>query len=69
VNNLGYIICIHGKCPNETPCIAILNKQKCRFSKTENRNVNQVLPGGLVSVGGGGYKEREKEGECGGNIL
>jgi hypothetical protein len=29
---------------NETPCIAILNKQRCLFSKMENRKVKQVLP-------------------------
>jgi hypothetical protein len=33
------------KCHNETPCVVILNKQKCLFSKTENREVKQVLPG------------------------
>jgi hypothetical protein len=41
---------------NETPCIAILNKQKYLFfKKTENRKVKQVLSGGLIPVGGGGY--------------
>jgi hypothetical protein len=30
----------------ETPYIAILNKQKCFFSKMENRKVKQVLFGG-----------------------
>jgi hypothetical protein len=28
------------------------------FSKTEGRKVKQVLPRGLVPVGGEGYKER-----------
>jgi hypothetical protein len=31
------------KCNNETPCIAILNKQKCLFSKKKDRKVEQVL--------------------------
>jgi hypothetical protein len=46
------------KCHNETPCRAILNKQKFNcFTKTENTKAKQVLSGGLVQVGGGGYKE------------
>jgi hypothetical protein len=38
------------------------------FTKTENKNVNQVLSGGWYQWEGGGCKERVKEGECGGNI-
>jgi hypothetical protein len=52
----------------ETPSVAILNKQKCLFSKTEDRKVNQVLTGGWHS-GRGGYKERVKEGEHGGILC
>jgi hypothetical protein len=33
------------KCHNETSCIAIFNKQKCLFSKMENKKVKQVLSG------------------------
>jgi hypothetical protein len=47
---------------SETPCIAILSKQKFLFSKTENMKIKQVLSGGVVPVGGGRYKERVKEG-------
>jgi hypothetical protein len=46
------------KCHNKTPFIDILNKQKCLFSKTENRKVKQVLSGGWYQCEGGGYKER-----------
>jgi hypothetical protein len=31
---------------NETPCIDILNKQKCLFSKIRDRKVEQVLTNG-----------------------
>jgi hypothetical protein len=43
----------------ETPCIAILNKQKYNslFTRTKNRKAKQVLSKGVVSVGGR-YKER-----------
>jgi hypothetical protein len=53
------------KCHKETPCVATLNKQKCLFSKLEDRKVKQVLSGGVVPVGGGGHKERMEEGDCG----
>jgi hypothetical protein len=33
------------KCHNQTPHLAILNKQKCLFSKTEKRKVKQVMSG------------------------
>jgi hypothetical protein len=46
------------KCLNETPCIAILNKQKCLSLKTENRKVKQVLSGGWYQWEERGYKER-----------
>jgi hypothetical protein len=46
-------------------------KQKCFFSKTENRKVNQVLFGVGTSVGAGGgrYKESVREGEWGENTM
>jgi hypothetical protein len=34
------------KCHNETSCIANLNKQKCLFSKMENRIAKQILSRG-----------------------
>jgi hypothetical protein len=45
---------------SETLYINTLNKQKYLFfsSKMEDRNVNQVLSGVLVPVGGGRYRER-----------
>jgi hypothetical protein len=58
------------KCHNETPCIATINKQKCLFSlKMKDRKVKKKkdLFGGWYQSGWGGYKERMKEGECGGN--
>jgi hypothetical protein len=42
---IGVIIHLY----KETPCVAILNKQKCHLfssTKSENRRVEQVLPGG-----------------------
>jgi hypothetical protein len=48
------------KCHNETPCIAILNKQSFFFlPKIENREAKQVLSGGWYQREGGGYKEKE----------
>jgi hypothetical protein len=35
-----------------------LNKQKCLFSKTENRKVKQVPSGGWYQWEEGGYKEK-----------
>jgi hypothetical protein len=43
---------------HETSCIYILNKQKCPFSKIENRKVKQVLSGSWYSRREGDYKER-----------
>jgi hypothetical protein len=53
----------------DTPCRAILKKQRCLFPKTENRKVKQVLFGGWYQWEGRGYKERVKEAECSGNIM
>jgi hypothetical protein len=52
----------------ETPCVAILNKQKCHFSpfsstKLENRRTEQVLPG--AGGGGVGTSGREEVAEKG----
>jgi hypothetical protein len=65
---LGYNTFTHGKVTAK-PCIAILFKQKCLFSKMENRQVKQVLCRGLGTSGRGGHKERVKEGECGGILC
>jgi hypothetical protein len=46
------------KSHKETPCRAILNKQKCHFSKTENRKVKQVLSWEWYQREAGGYKKR-----------
>jgi hypothetical protein len=43
------------ECHKETPCRAILNKQKHHFSKMGNK---KVLLGGGYQWEGGGYKER-----------
>jgi hypothetical protein len=56
---LGHNIYIHDL-PQDTPHVAILNKQKCHFfsfTKSENRRAEQVLPGG----GGVGTRRRCKE--------
>jgi hypothetical protein len=46
-------------CHNETPCVIILNKQKCHFfSKTGNRKSKQFLFGEFYQREGRGYKER-----------
>jgi hypothetical protein len=63
------IIIYTWKCHNETPCIAILYKQKCLFSKTEDGKVKQVPSGSWHQWEGRGYKERVQEGECGRNIM
>jgi hypothetical protein len=43
---------------NETPCVAILNKQNVIFlTKTETRKAKQVLSGELVLRRGGVRKE------------
>jgi hypothetical protein len=50
------------------PCIAILNKQKCLFSKMGDKKVKQDLSGGWYQWGVE-YKERVKEGQYGENIM
>jgi hypothetical protein len=55
----AYIIYIHiWKCHSETPCITIINIQRCLFKKTKDRKVKQVLFGELVPMEGGQHKER-----------
>jgi hypothetical protein len=57
-------------CHNETPCTAILNKQKCLFSKMEDGKVKQVHPiCGFIQWEGRGYKDRVQKSEYGGNIM
>jgi hypothetical protein len=46
INQFGIQHIYTWKCHNEILCIDVLNKQKCLFSKVEDRNVNQVLSGG-----------------------
>jgi hypothetical protein len=61
---LGYIIYIHTwKCHKKIPHVAILNKQKYhffKFTKSENRRVEQVLGnlGVWYQWEGGGGEER-----------
>jgi RNA binding exosome subunit len=50
-------------------CIAILNKQKCLFSKRVDRKVKQVLSESCYQWERGEHKERVKQGEHGGNIM
>jgi hypothetical protein len=52
MNKLGLQCTYTWKCHKETPCIAILNKQKCHFfsfTKLKNRRAEQVLPQGVGS--------------------
>jgi hypothetical protein len=54
------------------PCIAISNKQEHLFfffKNGEQEGKNGSCLGVGISGRGGGYKERVKEGECGGNIT
>jgi hypothetical protein len=49
-------------------CIAVLNKQKCLFSKMENRKIKQFLSGGWHQWRQGRkIKEKGVGGEYGGN--
>jgi hypothetical protein len=64
----AYNASLKGNKRDETPCRAILNKQKCLFFPSKTEDSKQVLSGGLVPVGGI-YKERVQEGECSGNIV
>jgi hypothetical protein len=48
----------------ETPCVAILSKQKCHyfsFTKLEHRRAEQVLSGALVPVGVGKRRGKDVE--------
>jgi hypothetical protein len=58
------------KCHNEVSCTGIKNiKMSFLHSKTENRKAKQLLSGGLVPAGWGGYKEIVKEGKYSGNMY
>jgi hypothetical protein len=56
------------KCHNETPCVAILNKQKCHFSKMKEKKVKQVLSWDWYQWEEGEHKKCV-EGEYGGDII
>jgi hypothetical protein len=56
------------KCHNVTPWVAILNKQKCPFSKMENRKVNRSCLG-LVPERGRRIEGKGERGEYGGNTM
>jgi hypothetical protein len=47
---------------HEISWIAVFNKQKCLFSKTEDKKVKRILSGGLVSVGVERIKQKGVEG-------
>jgi hypothetical protein len=66
---IQYVTHIYLEMYNESPRIAILNKQKCLFSKMKDRKVKQVLSGCWFQWEGRGYKKRVKEGKYGGNIV
>jgi hypothetical protein len=57
------------KCHKETLCIAVLYKQNCLFSKTENGMVKQALSGKWHQWDRREYRERVQEGECSENIM
>jgi hypothetical protein len=57
------------KCHNETPCTAILNKQKFLFFKNGEQGGKIGPVWEFVPVCVGGYNERVEEGECGANIM
>jgi hypothetical protein len=66
MNQFGIQYIYTWQCHNETPCIAILNKQKSLlFSKTEVSKVRQFLFGGRYQWEGEGNKKRVQEGEYG----
>jgi hypothetical protein len=52
----------------KSPCIAILNKQKCLFKNGEQEGKTGLVWGIGIS-GRGGHKERVKEGEYGGSTM
>jgi hypothetical protein len=54
ITNSEYNTYIHTyiDCHNESLCIEILNKISFFLSKMEDKNINQVLSWGLVTVGG-----------------
>jgi hypothetical protein len=59
INQFRLLYIYTWKCQNETPCLAILNKQKISFfSKTKNRSQNRYYLGGKYQSKGGGHKKR-----------
>jgi hypothetical protein len=59
MNQFGLLYIYTWKCHNETPCIVILNKQKCLFlQKNKKRKAKQVIVWGLVPLGERKIKER-----------
>jgi hypothetical protein len=54
---------------SETACVAILNKQKCLFSKMKDRKIKQVPFWCWYQWEWGGYREGVKKGKFGGNIC
>jgi hypothetical protein len=62
MNQFGLSYIYAWKFHKETPCIAILNEQKCHFfslSKLQKRRIEQVLSGGVGTSGRG--EDRGKE--------
>jgi hypothetical protein len=53
----------------ETPCRAILNKQKYLFFKNREQEGKTGPVWGWYQWEEGQYKERMKEAECSGNIM
>jgi hypothetical protein len=54
---LGYNTHIHGNVTRKLPG-AILNKQKCLFTKTKDRKIKWILFRGLIPVGRGRIEGR-----------
>jgi hypothetical protein len=44
------------KCHNETPCITIINKQKCLSKNMKFKKIKQILSGGWYQWEGGGHE-------------
>jgi hypothetical protein len=57
------------KCHSETPCIAIIYKQKCLLFKNRKQEVKQVLSGGWYQGEGAENQESVWEGEYGRSIT
>jgi hypothetical protein len=70
MNQIGLKYICTWKCHKETPCVAILSRQKCHFllyfAKLKNRRAEQVLPG-VTGISGMG--EEVERGCRGVNIV